>query len=851
MNDPRPPILLVLLLLFAAVPASASARTKAPAAVRVTATAHAHPGGHLLLSASARKPVKLRIALSADRRLGAGDVTLTSRLVLRAPHRRHGGKAPRATAERLLSVPATVAAGKYRLLACAGKGAKHCGAARGSVVVSTTPVATSDLVQTALAAHRISPGRALIFRIWAQFGNDKLPAAYRGDADPATPDDSALREALAYRSHMSRTERAQLAPYLLPPNAPGSWLFPHVRPKRAKRSKAAAAKTVDRACQAQETTEHWGALTGTHVRVWWWRDHTRNRDAARKLVSAADKTVWPAFQKLMGRTPLSDAGKRCNGGDAKYDIYLLPSDLLAYGTLRGATLPYGPHCSASPSFTMIDTHGGFDPPTRFELAHELFHAFQFAFAYQGDCAVYKEHLWFDEGSAVWASTRVYPHEEGNHGESDLLLESLCAPLTYYKYDSFPFVLQIAERDGEATIPAIYRAFAGADTLNGIDATLPGGFAKAWKSFTTDGWNREAVGSPFASWYGLKTSPELQGDFGITLAPNPLDLHGQHGYRTLMSLKCYGSLQRSYHYVSPGPGVKQITVHNHTAGDGVSDLQAFLLLPDDTWQTIDLSATRDRTFCLAQPGQRFKAIALAYDNHGLGTGIVGAGLDEHGPPDEFDKTLTVDARDSCARYFKVTAASGSLQYTAHYPANRYAGDTCVVDGSETDQLTFDPAGSTDATDGHYDDGAAVLQIPLHVHGSADYHSSPCQAGGGDGGTDSCHVDIDDDGGMLATALGDAAAPTVDLQLGANRPRDLFCSGRFADAGVSADLDPRVISSDVPVGALSGDAPFTVSWTSTAGDAQHAITRKLTATLQPVSQDGSPLGAGSSAVQGPLP
>lgn len=827
------------------LPAAASAAPR----LRVASASYAHPGGRLAVVVHAKRRGRGTAALSKDRRLGKGDVVISRRLSWRGG--RHGAAAAR------LTVPASTPPATYRLLVCPHARRARCGVGA-KVHVTPAAVGTRDLIDRAVAAHKLSASRALVYRVWATFGDRRLPAAYHGDLDGA-PDDRALAQAAAARSRLRARDRRSLAPYLLPPIARGSWMARGLGMGSSASLGASASvgpsataafqQASGRSCEAQGTSRHWGALTGRHVRVWWWREHAANRKAAAGLVKVADRTIWPAYAKLMGRTPPSDSGKPCDGGDGHYDVYLLPDDIVGDGTLRGVTLPFGPKCTGSPSFTEIGTHGGADPPTRFELAHELFHAFQNAFGVQGDCRAFSDHLWFDEASAVWASTLLFPHEDGTHAVPTLTLEQPFCSIDDYSYDAFPFVLDIQRRYGLGTVPAAYRAFARANTLHGIDAALPGGFAATWRTFTRDGWNQDPVGAPFAGWYDIATKPADDGAWCGNPDPRTLDLHGAHAYRTPIHLESLASLSRRYDDLRFAEGVHEVTVHNHTTGNGRSDLQAFLQMRDGTWQVRDLSDAPDTTYCLDAAGQRVQRMVLAYGDHSIDNsmaldtpGLIGP---RRGIPDSYDHGLTVDVRDSCSRFFRVTAVSGSFAYDAHYSAGRYTGDTCTITGTERDTIALDPSGHLGATDGHYADGALVLSIPTHTTGALDYHSDGCDIGG----ATSCHLDVDESGGPLATAVGDASAPNLEVQIGAGLPHLLNgCAGEFKDAGTSADV--KLISTTVATSALTSGQPFTLSWAATADDGQRSTTRRLTATVVPVAEDGGALSPHADVVEGAL-
>ncbi len=821
--------LLVLALLFGALALSPGG---AGAALKVRSGTYAHPGGHLRLDLRAKRGSggmrgRLTVALSTDRRPGGHDLTL-KKGVKSLGRRRHRSIR--------LKVPARTPVGTYHLLVCRRK---HCQNG-GKVRVTDLPTGTRELTGRAVSSHRLSASRAIVYRVWAALGNHRLPRRYRGDLDATDP--GALVEAIAARSWMKPSDRRQIARFLLPPTA---WAG---LGGKARASQAAPSATASReasgytTCEQQATSEHWSVLSGKYVRIWWWRGQGANRRAAAGLVRAADHTIWDAYRKLMGITPPSDAGRRCDGGDGHYDIYLLPKSVIPdTSTFRAVTLPYAPPCSGSPAFTEFNTHGGGDPPTRFELAHELFHAFQFAFPIRGDCAAEKEHRWFDEASAVWASSWLYPHEEGTHERPpddvvNWVTLGQCS-LDGFDYGAFPFVLDIQQRYGIGTVPAIYRAYAGAATsLQGIDSVLPGGFARAWRQFERDAFNESPTGRMLYQWYRIRSKPLPPGNAACA-SPDQQSLglaEGEHGHRYAWDLSTAKSLTAQYDDVTFGPGVKQVRILNHTVGNGRTDVQAFIHMKSGRWETRDLTDQSDTTYCLADQG--IDRMVFVVGDHSLddsGTKTL-SGLipPSNGPPETYDTTLMTDVRDSCAHFFKVTAVSGSLDYTANYTYGNPVA--CTVSGSEHKTASIDPDGHLDATDGSYESGSFVLNLPVLWSGSLDYSGS----GTGCPSPPSCHFDLNEPGGPIASAIGEDDAESLEAQIVAPRP-DLLggCGSVFKDSYWSGDVG--LISTPVSTATLLSGRPFTLTWQARASGAGRTTARKLTATVIPTNESGKPL------------
>jgi hypothetical protein len=495
----------------------------------------------------------------------------------------------------------------------------------------------------------------------------------------------------------------------------------------------------------------------------------------------------------------------------------------------------------------------------------MFHAFQDAFSEQGDCAGQHGYRWFDEGSATWAASWLFPHGEGDHGVFDnLLVAPTCASLNSWSYHSFPWSLDLVQHYGASVMPAIYAAFGGHDSLHALDAAIPGGLAKAWKQFTLDGWNQDGDQKPFVQWYGLNTTPGAEGCivrsfFGTRfsprdLRPTPLDLEGHHGYRFFQDTAGAGGLMRKYDVFSVPDGVKEITVHNHTVGNNRSDLQLIYQLVDGSWKTRDVSNTRETSFCTSNDDEKIQTLVLAYDDHSLDNHedayheSDGSLAQFTGVKASWADGITIDARDSCAHYFNTTAATGSFDYTTSYGTNRYQGDDCQIQGSESWQLSYDPSQRTENTDGLIDaSGFGILIVPLFSSGgSASYHSSPCDWTGQGPCTDTL-----DDGGSAALITTNASSSgDLDAQLAPFAREDFFCAGRFADGWFNGD--DKFLDASIPASALTSGKPFSVSFDHTASDDHHSVTRKLDVTFQPVSDTGKPLDqVDNNFIEGPLP
>ncbi|MEP7299313.1 MAG: Ig-like domain-containing protein, partial [Burkholderiales bacterium] len=292
--------------------------------------------------------------------------------------------------------------------------------------VNRDPTSTS-LIAQALAAGMITSEQALTYRMYALFGDPRLPTAYDGAPDVA-PDHMLIRDIAARLGTMSAATQDLLRPFFLPPiyaqsahaqslgwaSGPGAQarLQPYatqLRPLEINCS-VAAGPTAYRKVSATTTDSKFT------FNVYYFPLHgdTDPQAPLAAQIAAAAVETYDAETGLFGRFPLSDAGLPCNGGDAGIDIYLVPLNNLK---LAGQTIGYGVGCQSVPSFIILNLFhpvffSSLTPPAtdstgavKSVVAHEFLHVLQLAMTRKASC---DDTRWFDEATAEWAMDFVVP-----------------------------------------------------------------------------------------------------------------------------------------------------------------------------------------------------------------------------------------------------------------------------------------------------------------------------------------------------------------------------------------------------------------------------------------------------------
>src|SRR6185436_9749775 len=88
----------------------------------------------------------------------------------------------------------------------------------------TLPTSAS-LIQKALDEGRIDEDTALKYRVFADFGDSRLPGEFAGSPSEVTDTDT-LDEVAANWDRLSAATRQALDPFFIPPFNPGSWYEP-------------------------------------------------------------------------------------------------------------------------------------------------------------------------------------------------------------------------------------------------------------------------------------------------------------------------------------------------------------------------------------------------------------------------------------------------------------------------------------------------------------------------------------------------------------------------------------------------------------------------------------------------
>jgi hypothetical protein len=372
------------------------------------------------------------------------------------------------------------------------------------------------LILEAQAAGELSAEDAAVYRVFAAFDDDRLPAEFQTE-NIGWEDHLATREAAGMWDQLSVEQREQIAPYFIPPIYAGSWADPEpaaANPLTAQLGQigARAVAAVDpKDCASEQLRNQFYVnvpAAGGKVRIWWRNGvdtSARAGQVASLLVTEIDTNIWPKLTGLMGREPLSDQGVGCfNGEDGALDIYITDRTLPGYA--HALTLAYPGACTGTPAFIIFDQpraghdYGTMDPAKlqAWQYAHEIFHAIQFAYSYGGPCSAFQE---MDEATAMWAAEHVYPTEQFEWDRYGEWFRSNGQGLyPQAGYGAWPLFSSITKRHGNERIRLLYEAAQSVSgSYDAIEVIVPGGIDGYWPQFVRDLWDDHADHNVWADW----------------------------------------------------------------------------------------------------------------------------------------------------------------------------------------------------------------------------------------------------------------------------------------------------------------------------------------------------------------
>ena len=409
------------------------------------------------------------------------------------------------------------AVGRGRATITASEGGRSSSA---SVLVSQSGAAGADptteaLIDAALASGRIDAEHALVYRVYARFGDDRLPVDLEGGPDARGG--VSMRLVSAQLPNLSVATQELLRPFFVPPIYVDSWFGRQLGLSRGVAQPAGKARALQQ-ISCSDLIPSLTRRTTANFTL-----HALPFDTSLRAIEYLAGQVEDMYARqrgLLQRAAKGDHAEACNGGDGSIDIYVF-----SFGTRPAETIAYPGRCEDVPAYIVVGLHevglafsgSGFDPTAgprsiRSLIAHELLHTIQFGMDRQAACADYD---WSDEATAQWMMDYLYatdnfedglkkspPGVAARNGEffADYVLGGHLTPLETPSnaanaglngYGDYAFFQFIALKYGAPTIKHLFDAWTAHDSVASLDVALKASGSSlraAWPEFARAMWN---------------------------------------------------------------------------------------------------------------------------------------------------------------------------------------------------------------------------------------------------------------------------------------------------------------------------------------------------------------------------
>lgn len=447
---------------------------------------------------------------------------------------------------------------------------------------------TFELIDAARSDGLIDAETALLYKVYAEFKDSRLPAQYLGRHDPHF-EGIAIREAARQLGSLSPATAAIIAPFLE---------FPDLLTNRVALApsaiNASGRHAVSQHQEVRASTESIPALSAV---------------ARYKVLDLVPNLVRMGWDE---NSPLAfEFEKQAKALQAEFDAHIWPRLTAAFGPLIGGRILILLDESTGVSYEQVSTDCTtakiwLRNPAPFVLAHELTHALidlNFSISGCND----NEKLWMHEATATWAQHYVYPPANQGH-EQIAATYFLRAPekslSTYentpqgHEYGAYLWFLSLAGQKNNADIVrTIWTEGAGITSLEAIESVLQssglGGFTNQWPKFALDNWNRQRPYRKYYDWDRLDHKAVLAEEHTARLEVDSYFAATHISY----DLPFLSASYQRWNF-RDDPEIRTISFRQLNPGsDSNASIQALVKLKNQPWQEAeDWSNAEERSFC---------------------------------------------------------------------------------------------------------------------------------------------------------------------------------------------------------------------------------------------------------------
>jgi hypothetical protein len=330
-----------------------------------------------------------------------------------------------------------------------------------------------DKIQSGLTAKKIDLDTAARYSSYAAFGDSRLPKEFKGDDSDDMSANLALRWVQQEWAKLKPATQQELQAFFEPPTAAASW-----------HAQSVVGPASAEIAQANEPIV-WRSISDVNkpVKVWYQaRYGTTDSINAQVIFDVANNKVWPELKKLFQQEPPSDVLTKNNGGDGRYDIYLV-SNLTR-------TVSYG-KCEDTPSYILLNNKNLHEANVATQLA--------FAFLYGYDLAeACSEYDWISAATAIWANDHIFASNQFEHQVASRYLDATQVSLNSRENSAamagrylWPFFMA-RQLNNSDLIRKLWERNQDFNSLEAVNGVIPQGWEKHWPDFALNNWNKLPV-----------------------------------------------------------------------------------------------------------------------------------------------------------------------------------------------------------------------------------------------------------------------------------------------------------------------------------------------------------------------
>ena len=475
-----------------------------------------------------------------------------------------------------------------------------------------------DIIDKAVADKKLDAETALVYKVYAIYGDDRLPKEYASDK-PYYEGTDVILEMIQKWDSLSAKTKTLLEPFKKRPDEKGSWVD-----LKYKNSGAKPTSWFYRNTYAEDPEEAGYDVLGDtddgKAKIWYTNfsgteknfygpgtittDTNTSKKVAEKVKDILDSDqIIPKFELMLPKILLSDDPR---GGDGKLDIYVGPN-----GTTLGTT--FADHLPP-PTTSRIDINYAIglnsDTLLKATLAHEIFHAYQYTYKFDPG-----KDKWWMEAGAIWAENFIYPtantEQEWTEGFIEYPLVSLDKrqPPKFHDYSAYLFPFFLSEKFGSDFMGKSWEG-CSSGCLDGINKSITGGFKEVWKEFTLWNYNKEpAKFYTDVGYFPDYTSSKDQKQEGITgEKETPIEIDKL----SLLTAR----LVEVTNMVADKDKIKKLTFENlkdFTSKADTAGIKAVIYYNDGRKEIEDWSKKEKRSFCIDSNEEDFERIELIFSN----------------------------------------------------------------------------------------------------------------------------------------------------------------------------------------------------------------------------------------------